>query len=50
MAAVFPVQAPYNTNPSYSGSFIPTLWSKKLNAKFYQNTMMTELFNTTWEG
>ena len=50
MAAVYPVQAPYNTNPSYSGSFIPTLWSKKLNAKFYQNTMMTELFNTTWEG
>lgn len=50
MAAVYPVNAPFNTNPSYSGSFIPTLWSKKLNAKFYQSTMMTELFNTTWEG
>lgn len=50
MAAVFPVNAPFNTNPSYSGSFIPTLWSGKLNAKFYQATMMTDLFNTTWEG
>jgi hypothetical protein len=50
MSAVFPVNAPFNTNPSYSGSFIPTLWSGKLNAKFYQATMMTDLFNTTWEG
>lgn len=50
MAAVFPVNAPYNTSTSYSGSFIPTLWSGKLNAKFYQNTMLTEIANTTWEG
>lgn len=50
MAAVFPVNSPFNTNPSYSGGFIPTLWSNKLNAKFYQNTMLTEIANTTWEG
>ena len=50
MAAVYPVNAPFNTNPSYSGSFIPTLWSGKLNAKFYQNTMLSEVTNTTWEG
>lgn len=50
MAAVFPVQSPFNTNPSYSGGFIPTLWSGKLNAKFYQNTMLSEIANTTWEG
>jgi len=50
MAAVYPVQAPFNTNPSYSGAFIPTLWSGKLNAKFYQNTMLSEIANTTWEG
>ena len=49
MAAVYPVNAPFNTNPSYSGSFIPTLWSGKLNAKFYQNTMLSEVTNTTWE-
>ena len=46
----FPVQAPFNTNPAYSGSFIPTLWSGKLLAKFYQNTMMSEIFNTDYEG
>lgn len=50
MAAVFPVQSPFNTTPSYSGGFIPTLWSGKLNAKFYQNTMLSEIANTTWEG
>lgn len=50
MAAVYPVNAPFNTNPSYSGGFIPTLWSGKLNAKFYQNTMLSEIANTTWEG
>jgi hypothetical protein len=30
MAAVYPVQAPFNPATSFSGSFIPTLWSKKL--------------------
>lgn len=28
--AVYPLNAPFNTSPSYSGTFIPTLWSKKL--------------------
>ena len=50
MAAIFPVVSPYDTNPSYSGGFIPQLWSNKLNAKFYQNTMLTEISNTSWEG
>lgn len=48
--AVIPVNAPFNTSPAYSGTFIPTLWSKKLNAKFFAYTMMTELSNTSWEG
>lgn len=48
--AVIPVNAPFNTNPAYSGVFIPTLWSGKLNAKFFQNTMLTEVTNTDWEG
>lgn len=26
-----PVAPPFNTNPAYSGTFIPTLWSAKLN-------------------
>lgn len=29
--ATLPVGAPFNTTPAYSGSFIPTLWSSKLN-------------------
>ena len=52
MAAVFPVvgSGAFDTNPSYSGGFIPQLWSNKLNAKFYASTMMTEIANTDWEG
>jgi hypothetical protein len=52
MAAVFPVtgSGAFDTNPSYSGAFIPTLWSGKLLAKFYQNTMLSEIANTDYEG
>jgi hypothetical protein len=46
----FPVNAPFNTNPAYSGAFIPTLWSGKLLAKFYQNTMLSEVCSTDYEG
>lgn len=48
--AVFATNAPYNTNPDYSGVFIPTLWSKKLLVKLYQNLMLTEIVNTDHEG
>ena len=37
-------------NPAYSGTFIPELWSKKLNVKFYKNTMLSEITNTDYEG
>lgn len=30
-AATYPVAGAFNTNPAYSGTFIPVLWSKKLN-------------------
>lgn len=49
-AAVFPVQAPFNTNPAYSGTFIPTIWSTKLNVKFYAATTFGDVSNTNWEG
>lgn len=49
-AQVYPVAAPFNTNPAYSGTFIPTLWSAKLNAKFYTATVFAEIANTQWEG
>lgn len=48
--ATIAVSAPFNTNPAYSGTFIPTLWSAKLNAKFYAATIFGEIANTQWEG
>ena len=48
--AVYPVQSPFNTNPPYSGNFIPTVWSAKLNAKFYAATVHGEIANTNWQG
>jgi len=48
--AVTPVQAPFNTSPAYSGSFIPTLWSGKLNVKFYAASTFASVSNTNWEG
>lgn len=50
MPAVYPVNAPFNTNPSYSGTFIPAVWSAKLNAKFYAASVYGEIANTDWQG
>lgn len=50
MPAVFPVNAPNNTNPSYSGTFIPAVWSAKLNAKFYAASVYGDIANTDWQG
>jgi hypothetical protein len=44
------VQAPFNTNPAYSGTFIPQIWSGKLNVKFYATTVFGEIANTSYEG
>lgn len=49
-AATFPVAAPFNTTPSYSGTFIPAIWSAKLNAKFYAASVFAAISNTDWEG
>jgi len=48
--ATLPVSAPYNTNPSYSGTFIPTIWSGKLNEKFYATSVFADICNRNWEG
>jgi hypothetical protein len=45
-----PVQAPFNTTPAYSRTFIPQLWSGKLNVKFYLTTVFGEIANTAYEG
>ncbi len=44
------VQAPFNTAPAYSGTFIPQIWSGKLNVKFYATTVFGEIANTNYEG
>jgi len=49
-AATYPVQSPFNSNPSYSGTFIPAVWSSKLNVKFYATTAFGDVSNTNWEG
>ena len=46
----YPVQAPQNTSPAYSGTFIPTLWSSKLIVKLYATTVFGEIANTDYEG
>lgn len=36
---VLSVSGSFDTNPSYSGTFIPTVWAGKLNVKFYATTV-----------
>lgn len=48
--AIYPVSGVFATNPPYSGNFIPTVWSAKLNAKFYAASVYGEIANTNWEG
>ncbi|WP_017445809.1 hypothetical protein [Gayadomonas joobiniege] len=39
-----------NVSAGSASSFIPQIWSQKLNAKFYMHTMYREICNTNWEG
>src|SRR6478609_4040919 len=41
---------PWTTVPAYSGTFIPSVWSSKLNVKFYAATTFGDVSNTNWEG
>lgn len=49
-AANFPVAAPFDTTPPASGTFIPAVWSSKLNVKFYAASVYASICNTDWEG
>lgn len=49
-AATFPVSGSFATTPSYSGTFIPVIWSSKLNVKFYAASIFPAIANTDWEG
>jgi len=44
------VSGAFATTPVYTGTFIPQLWSKKLNAKYYVDNQLAEITNTNWEG
>lgn len=33
-----------------NGNFVPEVWSKKLNAKFYPNSVLDEIVNRNYEG
>ena len=35
---------------AYTGKFIPEIWSGKLQVKFYQSTVLSEITNNDWEG
>jgi hypothetical protein len=48
--AITPVTSPFNTSTAYSGTFIPTLWSAKLNVKFYASSTFADVANTNWQG
>lgn len=37
-------------SPSYSGTFIPEIWSTKLQVKFYAATVFGDIANTDYEG
>jgi len=55
MSAVFPVSGAFAANyaattNAYSGRFIPSIWSAKLNAKFYAASVYGEIANTDWQG
>lgn len=55
MAAIFPVSGAFAagnlaTTDSYSGKFIPAVWSAKLNAKFYAASVYGDISNTNWQG
>ena len=43
----FPV---YNTTPSYSGTYVPEIFSGKLLVKFYKACVLAAISNTDYEG
>lgn len=46
--AQYPVGSPFNVTPSYSGTFIPQVWSGKLQAKFYDASTFNAISNTDY--
>jgi hypothetical protein len=42
-----PVHGPH---PTYSGVFIPEVWSTKVIEKYYDGTVLSQISNTAYEG
>lgn len=40
----------FDTTPALSGTYIPAIWSGKMNAKFYATSTFAAVSNTDWEG
>lgn len=40
----------FETTPPLSGTYIPAIWSGKMNAKFYATSTFSAVCNTDWEG
>lgn len=49
-AAGVAVSGGFATTPSYSGTFIPAIWSGKLIANFYAASTFADVSNRDWEG
>ena len=45
--AVYPISA---GSPDYSGTFLPEIWSSRINYKFYDQSVIPAISNTDWEG
>lgn len=45
-----PTSVPRIGNNLANGSFLPEIWSKKLNVKYYAQTCLSDITNNTFEG
>ena len=43
----YPIQS---GQPTYSGYFIPEIWSSKLIQTYYDSTVLAQITNTAYEG
>lgn len=45
-----PAYVPRVGNNLVNGAFLPEIWSKKLNVKYYAQTCLSDITNNTYEG